>query len=268
MIEFLTLAAVVYLSVTGFVFAFQRSLLYYPDRSMPSRQASGVSDMTETSLLTSDGLSLLAWYRPAAIGKPTLVLFHGNAGHIGHRGIKVRPYLDAGLGVLLVEYRGYGGNDGAPSEEGLYQDGRAALEFLDGEGVSGTRVVLYGESLGAGICVQMARERPVGALVLEAALTSVGDVAAHHYPYLPARWLALDRFDNVAKIPFVSVPVLMIHGERDRIVPVRFGRALFEAAVEPKEISIFPEANHNDLHQFPLSDLVIGFLSRHMTGAG
>lgn len=264
MIEFLTLVAVVYLGMIGFTFAFQRSLLYYPDRSVPSRHASGVSDMDEVSLRTSDGLSLLAWYRPAAAGKPTLALFHGNAGHIGHRGVKVRPYLDAGLGVLLVEYRGYGGNEGAPSEDGLYRDGRAALKFLDGLGVPSTRTVLYGESLGSGVCVQMAREYPIGALVLESALTSVGDVAAHHYPYLPARWLALDRFDNLAKIPSVSVPVLIIHGERDRIVPIRFGRALFEAAAEPKEISVFPEAGHNDLHLFPISGVVIDFLSRQL----
>ena len=262
MIEILSAVAIVYAGVVGVAFTFQRSMLYYPDTSAPSLRATGLKGVEEIVLQTSDQLSLMAWYQRATAGNPTLVLFHGNAGHIGHRGFKIGPYLDAGYGVLLVEYRGYGGNPGKPSEQGLYKDGRAALDFLDRQKVPASQVVLYGESLGSGIVVQMALERKVGALILEAPFTSVADVAGHHYAYLPTRWLTLDRFDNLAKISSISAPILVIHGEQDNIVPVRFGRALFEAATGPKEIQTLPQSGHNDMHPDSVYALVAKFLSK------
>ncbi|MGF1640179.1 MAG: alpha/beta hydrolase, partial [Rhodospirillales bacterium] len=167
------LVAAGYVVVVGAMFAFQRSMLYLPSTTTPLPATSGVPEMRPVGLVTADGLDLVAWYRPAAEGHPTIVYFHGNGGHIGHRGSKVRPYLDAGYGLLLVSYRGYGGNPGRPSEEGLYRDGRAALAFLGTHGVPPARTVLYGESLGTGVAVHIAAERaramqPVGALVLEA----------------------------------------------------------------------------------------------------
>ena len=142
MIKFITLATLLYAGLVGCAFIFQRSLLYFPDSSTPSRRSSGLEHMAVVTLHTSDGLELLAWYRKAETGHPTLVLFHGNAGHIGHRSHKIRPFLDAGMGVLLAEYRGYGGNDGKPSEAGLYRDGRAALQFLADDGVREEKIVL------------------------------------------------------------------------------------------------------------------------------
>jgi uncharacterized protein len=264
MAKFLIIVGALYFGVIAIAFAMQRSLLYHPDRTRPSPLASGIPEMKEITVQTSDGLPLLAWYRPAMTGKPTLVVCHGNAGHIGHRGIKVRPYLDAGYGVFLIEYRGYGSNPGTPSEDGFYQDGRAALDYLAGAGVSASSIALYGESIGSGVCTQLALEQAVGALVLEAGITSVGDVAAHHYPYLPARWLTLDKFDNHSKIGAVDVPVLVIHGENDRVAPVKFGRALFDAVTAAKESQFIAEAGHNDLHQHGIHSTVAHFLSRRM----
>ncbi len=237
--------------------------MYYPDPAAPDTELAGVPQMSPVRVDTADGLTLLAWYRPAtAKDRPTLVYFHGNAGHIGHRGAKVRPYLDAGFGVLLLAWRGYGGNPGSPSEEGLYHDGRAALDFLSRAGVPPSRIALYGESLGAGIAVQMATERPVGAVVLEAPFTSTADIAAHHYWYLPARYLVRDRFDSKAKIGRIGAPLLIVHGERDRIVPVDLARALFAAAIEPKEARFEAAAGHNDLYDFGAAPTVIDFLDR------
>lgn len=272
MTSFIATVTGFYLLFTLGLFVFQRSMLYFPDTSVPELEASGIGDMEAVMLKTSDGLGLLSWYRRAAPGRPTMVYFHGNAGNIESRGFKVRPYLESGLGLLLVGYRGYGGNPGKPSEEGLYRDGRAALAFLAADGVPADHWVLYGESLGTGIAVQLASERagesPVGALVLEAAYTSIAEVAGHHYPFVPAGLLIRDRFDSAAKIARVGAPVFVFHGERDRTIPIRFGKGLFEAAVEPKESLWLKGASHNDLYEYGASRAVLDFLGRHFGQAG
>lgn len=268
MTNVIALVASFYLVFVGALFFFQRNLLYYPDDSVPSPVASGVPEMSPVTAETGDGLALRSWYRAAEEGRPTVVFFHGNAGNIGSRGFKVRSYLDAGFGVLLVGYRGYGGNPGSPTEQGLYADGRAALEFLDGEGVAARLWVLYGESLGSGVAVRMAAERastdPVGALVLEAPFSSIVDVASHHYPYVPVGWLIKDRFDSAAVIADVRAPVLIVHGREDRTIPMKFGARLFEAAVEPKESHWLEGADHNNLHDFGIGRLTIEFIERHL----
>jgi fermentation-respiration switch protein FrsA (DUF1100 family) len=255
-----------YLALVGGMYVFQRNMLYVPSGATPSPVASGVPEMEVVKLTTSDGLELSSWYRPAEDNRPTIVYFHGNGGHIGYRGANVRPYLDTGFGLLLVSYRGYGGNPGSPNEEGLYLDGRAAMAFLAAREVPPARTVLYGESLGTGVAVHIAAEQarashPVGALVLEAPLTSTADVGAHHYPWAPVRWLMKDRFESIAKIAEVGTPVFIFHGERDRVVPIRFGRALFDAAVEPKEGLWIPGGNHENLDA---SGAVIEFLDRRI----
>lgn len=247
------------------VYAFQRSLMYFPYKAVPELAAAGVPGIVETTLTTSDGLSLLSWYRPpAGPDLATMVYFHGNAGSIQWRAGKMRPYLDAGYGLLLVGYRGYGGNPGSPTEEGLYRDGRAALDHLAALGVPADRIVIYGESLGSGVAVQMAAEREIGALVLEAPFTSAADVGAGAYPFLPVRLLIRDRYDSVTKIADIGAPVLIVHGEADRTVPVRLGRALFAAAREPKQAVFIPGAGHEDLYDFGVAREVLAFLDRHL----
>lgn len=256
----------VYAFVTGGMYVFQRTMLYHPSTSVPDPAGSGVPEMQPVDLQTADGLTLTAWFRPAGAGLPTIVLFSGNAGNIGDRAFKVRPLLDAGYGVLLAGYRGYGGNPGSPSEDGLYHDGRAALGMIHEKGIASSDVVLYGESLGSGVAVHLAHEAaasgsPVGGLILEAPYTSIADVAASHYPFVPALWLVKDRFDSEAKIADVRSPVMIFHGERDRVVPTRFGRRLFAAAAEPKESRWISEAGHNDLYEFSADRMVQDFLT-------
>lgn len=255
--------------LTGCLFVIQRSLTYFPDTSPPSLKRGGVPDMEAVTLRTADGLELLSWYKAAAPGQPTMAFFQGNAGNIEMRGFKVRPFLDQGIGMLLVGYRGYGGNAGKPSETGLYADGRAALEFLSERKVERRRIVLYGESLGTGVAVHLAREavadEPVGGLVLEAPFTALGDVAQHHYFSLPARWLVRDRFESAAKIADVRAPVLIVHGEEDGVVPVKFGRRLFDAALEPKRGLWIEGYGHNDLYVSPVALDVMAFLREFVT---
>lgn len=265
MTDFILTAIALYGAVVGGLYLFQRQLMYFPDRGEPNAVEAGVPEMEARRLATSDGLSLLAWYRaPASPAGPVLVFFHGNAGNIGDRGWKVRPFLEAGFGVLLVSYRGYGGNEGRPTEEGLYADGRAALDFLMEQKVRPERIVVYGESLGSAVAVQVASERRLGAVVLEAPFTSTADLAAHHYPWMPARWLVRDRFDSASKISGIGAPLLVLHGERDRTVPVRYGRRLLDAAAEPKEGRFYPHGGHNDLGDFGTAEAVIDFIRRHL----
>ena len=159
----------------------------------------------------------------------------------------MRAYLNAGLGVLLTTWRGYSGNPGTPTEDGLYADGRAARAFLRARGCGDARQILYGESLGTGVAVHLARESTPAALVLEAPFSSVVDIASGRFPLLPVRLLIVDRFDSAAKIGKVAAPVLIVHGERDRTIPVRLARRLFKRAREPKEAVFIPEADHADL---------------------
>ncbi|HEB79233.1 MAG TPA: alpha/beta hydrolase [Rhodospirillales bacterium] len=264
--NFFTVVGVSYLALVGLLFSFQRNMLYFPDASVPSPVLSGVSEMSPVSLKTSDGLRLLAWYKSASRGRPTLVFFHGNAGNIGGRGFKARPFLDAGYGLLLVEYRGYGGNPGSPSEEGFFADGRAARDFLASQGVSPRLTVLYGESLGTGVAVKMASEMagesPAGALILEAPYTSIADVAAYHYWYAPVRLLIKDAFDSASLIAGVKSPIFIIHGDSDNTIPTKFGRRLFELAQEPKESLWVPGAGHNEIYAFNGAAAVLDFLKR------
>ncbi|TVR98866.1 MAG: alpha/beta hydrolase [Rhodospirillales bacterium] len=247
----------------------QRSLLYLPSGQPMTPREAGVPEMRGVLLTTADGLSLTAWHRPPVGDGVTLVYFHGNGGHIGYRGHRVRPFLDAGFGVLLVSYRGYGGNPGRPTEDGLYADGRAALAFLEARGFPPGRLVLFGESLGGGVAVRLAWEQaragsPVAAVVLEAPLSSVADVGAYHYPILPVRLLLKDRFDIVPLVGEIAAPLFVAHGEADLVVPIRFGRKVFDAASEPKEAFWVDGGGHENLPAFGLHARVLRFLDRHL----
>jgi len=265
-------ALVVYVALVGGLFFFQRQLLYHPDKTRPQLAGLEQIGVREVVLSTEDGLSLLSWYLPPRpdrqhqTGRPVIAYFHGNGGHIGYRVERLLRFAREGYGVLMLEYRGYGGNPGTPSEAGFYADARAALGFLEREGVAPKRLVLYGESLGSGVAVELAAERDVAGLILEAPFTSVAEVAQHHFPYVPAARLVIDRFDSLSRIGKVRAPILFLHGERDRVVPVRYGRALFNAAPEPKEGWFVPEAGHEDLARHGALDAVVAFIERRLGG--
>jgi hypothetical protein len=261
----ITIAAAAYVGVVLVLFFAQRTLLYPGGSAPPDVGRAGLEGLVEpVHVTTADALPLLAWYRPPATERgAVIVYFHGNGGTIAHRGAAVRPLLEAGYGLLLLEYRGYGGNPGRPTEAGLYADARAALAFVDAAGIGVDRQVLYGESLGTGVAVQMATERGAAALVLASPYTSIADVAAQKFPLVPVRWLLLDRYESLAKIARLRIPLLVLHGERDMSIPARFGRALYEAAAEPKELVLFPAAEHNDLNRHGAPAAVLAFLRRH-----
>ncbi|TNE31170.1 MAG: alpha/beta hydrolase [Alphaproteobacteria bacterium] len=251
-----------WLMLVACMFVFQRKLMYLPDTTplLPTR-VYGIDTLEKVSLTTKDGLSLEAFYMPAQTEEAgTIVLFHGNAGNAGHRIAKGAVYHLFGVGVLLAEYRGYGDNSGTPTEQGLYTDGRAAMDFLTKKlNLPPEKIAIYGESLGSGIAVQMATEYDAAALVLETPFSSTAAVASAIYPFIPAKLLLKDRYDNIAKISHIKpMPVLIVHGTEDGVVPFTEGQKLFEAAVKPKKIVTIEGGNHNNLYDFPATGIEIG----------
>ncbi|MBT5264118.1 MAG: alpha/beta hydrolase [Rhodospirillaceae bacterium] len=247
MLKALIVGILLYSLLVAALFTFQRRIIFPANTSLPDKVQAGVSDFSEVRVTTADGLNLLGWYRPAPESRPVVVIFHGNAGHIGHRGYKARGLADAGYGVLLASYRGYGGNPGRPSESGLIADGRAWLDHLEHEGIAARSIILYGESLGTGVAVSMAAERETGAIVLEAPFTSILEIARKRYWFVPVAWLLKDPFDSMARIAKVTAPLLILHGERDDLIPVTHGRQLFVAATEPKTLKLYADSGHNDV---------------------
>jgi fermentation-respiration switch protein FrsA (DUF1100 family) len=249
-----------YLLILLAFFVFQRSLLYYPSANFYSlreahaspdfyslREAHASPAFKQLSIQTEDGIALKAWYAPATSKPFTLVFFHGNADSLATASSVADPYIAAGYGFLVAEYRGYSGLEGKPTETGLYADGRACMTALIAQGVKSQDILLFGHSLGTGVAVQMAEEFHVGGLILLAPYLSIPKIAQVHYPFIPAQLLALDRFNNAAKISSIHAPLLIVNGLNDQIVPPSQGKQLFELASDPREFHTLPHHDHNDL---------------------
>ena len=235
-------------SVLALVWTMQRRLMYFPTAAEPRSSDIGTS-IEPVTFETADGLRLSGWFVSASGPAPrvTILVFNGNAGNREHRLPLAAAFHRYGLQVLLVDYRGYGGNPGTPTEDGLAADSRAARTYLAGRtDVDASRIVYFGESLGTAVAVRLAVEHPPAALILRSPFTSMSDVGQHHYPILPVRLLLRDRFAAIDQIRRIRVPLLVIAGARDRIVPIDHSRRLYEAAVGPKTLLVLPDADHND----------------------
>jgi uncharacterized protein len=253
--------AAIYLAMLGYLWATQRSFVFRPGLGPLSLADSVVAlHMREVTVTSPDGLTLTAWHAPAKPGRRTIVYFHGNAGTLADRHERVLAYLQHGFGVLLVGYRGYGGNPGSPTELGLYEDARGHLDWLAQQGVRDEALVLYGESLGSAVAIQMATERKAAALALEAPFASILHSARDRFPMFAFDWLIKDKFASIDKIDKIDMPLFIIHGARDGVTPVRFGQMLYERAKQPKSSVWLPDAGHNNLAQFGMAELVTTFL--------
>lgn len=239
----------------------QRHLMYFPDTAYFTPEAAGLSGVSELVLDTPDGARVIAWYAKAASGQPTILYFHGNAGSLETRNERIKKYMARGLGVFMMTYRGFGGSSGSPSETANVADAMLAFNTLTGAGVDPLDVIVYGESLGTGVAVQVAAEKRVAGLVLDAPYTSMVDLAALHYPYIPGRWLMTDRYETRAHIGRVTAPLLVMHGERDTIVPVAMGREVHALAPGPKTLKTFPGAGHDDHYKFGSYDTLYAWIA-------
>jgi fermentation-respiration switch protein FrsA (DUF1100 family) len=255
-------AAFAYAAFVGALYVAQRSFLYQPFGTIGTPAEHDLPEMTAVRVATADGLENLAWFAPPRrAGAPTVVFFHGNACNLSCWSFKARAFIDAGFGMMMTGYRGYEGNPGAPSEEGLFADARGALDWLASRGIAGRDLVLYGESLGSGVAVRMASERAVAAVILEAPYTKIADVAAFHLPFVPVEWLLRDRFDSLSRIADIHVPLLIVHGDRDTLIPSTLGRALFAAAREPRRALWIANGSHSDLWG-DIRDTVMSFAAQ------
>ena len=283
----LVLAAFAVLA-TALLWLGQRRLVYFPSQVVPSEAPEGV---VEATLTTSDGLELAAWFVSPRTGqdrsgagesdpadatttaRATIVVFHGNGGNRVGRLPLALALAERGHAVLLVDYRGYGGNPGSPTAAGLALDARAARTWveeqdgLDGlDGLDAERIVYLGESLGAGVAIELALDHPPAALVLRSPFTSLADVAGVHYPVVPT-FLLRDRWPNLDRIVEVDAPALFIAGSDDEIVPADQTRRLHEAARGPTHLEVVDGARHNDGALLDGRDLVTaidGFLADHV----
>jgi len=226
----------------------QRQLIYFPDAARVEPSQLGLGGIEERLLKTPDGERLVVWYAKAKPGEPTLLYFHGNGGGLKERRERLRQFLGEGWGVYMMAYRGYAGSTGKPTEVANVADARLAYGALRLEGVAADAIIAYGESLGTNVAARIAVERPVGSLILEAPYTSIADVGRRVHPYLPIDLLLIDRYDTYRVMPQVKVPVLVLHGERDRTIPVSMGREIARLANEPKRLAVFPNGGHSDLY--------------------
>jgi fermentation-respiration switch protein FrsA (DUF1100 family) len=265
----LLLIPLIYIAALLALYAFQRHFLYFPSSTYISLQAAHApAAMKELPARTDDGLDLKAWYAPAT-GEPlTIVFFHGNGDSLRTAAFIAPPYLAAGYGFMLVEYRGYSGMPGSPTEVGIYSDARADIQSLIASGVKADDIVLFGYSLGTGVAVQMAHEFHARGLILLAPYMSVAKQAQMTFPFFPAGLLVKDRYENFRKIPDLHIPILMANGGRDEVIPPSQGSQLFALANEPKQFAFIPEAGHSDLFQSEFVDVSLQWLARLAANTG
>jgi fermentation-respiration switch protein FrsA (DUF1100 family) len=232
------------------LFSAQRSFLFpIPAVTRTSPQQAGFPEAEEHVLDTADGEKVIAWHVPAKPGHPVILYFHGNGDFLAGFFGRFHDLIADGTGIVAVSYRGYAGSSGYPSEHGLLNDAAAAYAFTVAR-YDAARIVAWGFSLGTGVAVALAAEKPVGRLILEAPYTSTADVAASIFWFLPVRLVMRDQFRSDERIGRVTVPLVIMHGERDPAIPIRFGERLFALAHEPKQFVRFPEGGHENLQNF------------------
>lgn len=224
----------------------QERFLFHPRPEMGPPAAFGLDEFRRVTIATSDGVSLVGWLHEAPAAEKAILHFYGNADALPPYAGFFKALAEAGYSVLGVNYRGYGGSTGTPSEAGFYKDADAALGFL-GQRVPTDRVTVIGRSIGSGVAVDLASRNRLRSLVLISPFTSLTDVAARAMPFLPVRLLLRHRFDSMADIAKVTAPVLVIHGDRDELIPPDQGRRLLEAATGRKKLEILRGADHNDM---------------------
>ncbi len=249
-----------YLGLMALMYFTQRRLMYFPETVRTPPAAAGFPEAQEVWLNPADGERILAWHVPPQGDNPVVLYFHGNGGSIRLRVDRFRKIVAAGVGLLGVSYRGYGGSSGTPTEAGLIEDARAAYAFA-AERYAG-RIAVWGESLGTGVAVALASERPVTHVILDAPYTATVDVAAAVYWFLPVRWLMKDQFRSDLRIRNVTAPVLILHGDGDDIIPIGYGERLLALIPGEKRLVRFAGGYHGDLDRFGAADEALKFLGR------
>lgn len=242
------------------VYLGQRALQYFPERARTPPAAAGLPEAEEVVLDSSGGARVIVWHIPPRGEKPVVLYFHGNGGSLRGRVDRFRALAADGTGLIALSYRGYGGSSGRPTEKGLIDDALAAYAFAAAR-YPASRLALWGESLGTGVAVALAAQKPVGRIVLESPFTSIADIAAQIYWFFPVRLLIKDSFRSDLLIGTVTAPFLILHGDKDSIVPIALGDQLYKLITAPKRFVRFPGAGHNELAAYGALEAAKQFLS-------
>jgi len=243
---YLTLSSLIiaYIVLIIFIYFYQRNLLYHPSEN--NYQNDKIQfNYDEIFIKVNDEIQLKSWIIKKDFKKlKTLVIFHGNAGHLSNRIYKLNELYKLDINILLISWRGFSGNKGSPTENNLYQDAEASIQWLNEKGVNNNQIILYGESLGSGVAVEIGKENNFNSIILESPFTSIENSAKIYYPYLPVKLLLKDRYDSINKIKMINTPILIMHGKKDDVIPFSMGKELFEKANSPKHSYFTTDDDH------------------------
>lgn len=256
-------AVACYVGIVGLMYVAQRALMYFPERVRTAPADAGFPHAQETVLTAGDGTRLIVWQVAPKENKPVFLYFHGNGGSLRYRVPRFENLIADGSGLVALSYRGYGGSGGSPSEEGLLADADTAYAFARAQ-YPEAKLVVWGESLGSGVAVALAARSKVDAVILEAPYTSAADIAFSAYPFLPVGLLMKDQFRSDARIGKITAPILVMHGMRDNIIPIAYGRRLYELAPEPKQFVQLPLGEHENLDAHGAQAAVREFLGARL----
>ena len=257
LLNFILAILIIYSLVLIYIYIFQRNLLYHPkENNYLDNQIN--FEYKEVFIPVNKNIKLKSWIIEKDYKKnKTLIFFHGNAGNLNNRIYKINELYNLDINILLVSWRGFSGNKGKPTENGLYEDARSSIQWIEEQGVNPEDIILYGESLGTGVSIEVAQNKKFAGIILESPFTSMVDAGKFYYPYLPVSLLLKDRYETIKKLKNINIPILIMHGKKDRIVPFHMGKKVFEKANEPK-FSYFPD---NDDHMMDYNEDLLKSLS-------
>ena len=262
---YLTLSSLIiaYLVLIIFIYFYQRNLLYHPSDN--NYQGDKIQfDYEEIFIKVDEEIKLKSWIIEKDFKNyKTLVIFHGNAGHLSNRIYKLNELYKLNINILLISWRGFSGNKGSPTEQNLYKDAEAAIKWLNEKNINNNQIILYGESLGSGVAVELGKKNNFSSIILESPFTSIENSAKIYYPYLPVKFLLKDRYDSISKIKKINSPILIMHGRKDDIVPFFMGKKLFEKANSPKDSYFTDSDDHMMEFNSQLLNKIKDFIKKH-----
>ena len=262
---YLALSSIIiaYLLVMIFIYFYQRNLLYHPSENNYQNDEAQFN-YEEVNIKVENEIRLKSWLIKKDFNKfKTLLIFHGNAGDLSNRIYKLNELNKLDINILLISWRGFSGNKGSPSEKNLYKDAEASIKWLNKKNVKNNQIILYGESLGTGVAVEMAKKNHFNSIILESPFTSIENSAKIYYPYLPVKFLLKDRYDSISKIKMINSPILIMHGEKDDVIPFSMGKKLFEKANHPKHSYFTSNDDHMMEFNSDLLNEVKNFIEKY-----
>ena len=255
--KFIILVVAIYFLLLTFVFFYQRKLLYHPNFSNHVTGDGLIHSIEKINIKTEDNIDLKGWFHLKDLKKKTILFFHGNAGTLDNRIYKLNFLGNLDINFLIIAWRGYSGSSGKPTELGLYQDAKSAVNWLNLKGIAEKNIILYGESLGTSVAIEIGQSKNFAGMILEAPFTSMVDTGKKYYPFFPVKLLLKDKYESKNKIKNIKFPILVMHGKKDKIIPFYMGEAIYNLANKPK-FKYFPD---NDDHMMDFDENLVNEIS-------